>query len=61
MHMKMMRTIARETHLSGCLIRGSGTKTLANIPRGLIKIRCDLMEEAAAEVILVTAQKRPAN
>lgn len=56
-----MRTMVRETHLSGFLMRGSGTKTAANIPRGLIKIRCDPMEEEATEVILVTAQKRLAN
>lgn len=42
-------------------MRGSGTKTPVNIPRGLIKIRCDPMEEGATEVILVTAQNRPAN
>lgn len=42
-------------------MRGSGTKTPVNIPRGLIKIRCDPMEKGATEVILVTAQKRPAN
>lgn len=50
-----------KTHLSGSLMRGSGTKTLANIPKGLIKIRCDPIEKGATEVILVTAQKRPAN
>lgn len=50
-----------KTHLSGSLMRGSGTKTPANIPRGLIKIRCDPIEKGATEVILVTAQKRPAN
>lgn len=49
------------THLSSSLMRGSGTKTLPNIPRGLIKIRCDPIEKGATEVILVTVQKRPAN
>lgn len=53
--------IKLKTHLSGSLMRGSGTKTPANIPRGLIKIRCDLTEEGATEVILVTAQKRRPN
>lgn len=43
------------------LMTGSGTKTPTNIPRGLIKRRCDPVEGAAAEVILVTTQKRPAN
>lgn len=57
----MIRTMVREAHLSSFLMRESGTKTAANIPRGLIKIRWDPMEKEATEVILVTAQKRLAN